>query len=397
MSTSDLYRVRRMHRLRSLRAGYGLRLGVLAIMIGAILVRSDPGKWTQEGVLIAVYAAIAVSAAALVFSPWSDLVTGDKFVLLLTLVDVAAVLCFKLISPGGYLPLLVMGLLPLLVAIGVSWRPTAAVMAAIYVAFAIELLQDPVIEPRIGWAETTLLLAMYAFLCSARLVVAVVRTKYEDEVATVTASREELLADTMTSSETQRRQIAESIHDGPLQDVLAARRDIADFLKTAPAAQLDGAVASLQEASRRLREATFELHPEVLDEVGLGAAVRKLASLTAERSGITIAIHIDYSGSNAIDPMIFGVTRELLSNVVRHSHAGQASVNLAVVDHVCCLDVADNGIGIRPDAAARRLAEGHIGLASHRARVEAAGGRMRIIDEPAGAHIRVEVPMRVAG
>jgi two-component system, NarL family, sensor kinase len=213
MSTSDLYRVRRMHRLRSLRAGYGLRLGVLAIMIGAILVRSDPGKWTQEGVLIAVYAAIAVTAAALVFSPWSDLVTGDKFVLLLTLVDVAAVLCFKLISPGGYLPLLVMGLLPLLVAIGVSWRPTAAVMAAIYVAFAIELLQDPVIEPRIGWAETTLLLAMYAFLCSARLVVAVVRTKYEDEVATVTASREELLADTMTSSETQRRQIAESIHD----------------------------------------------------------------------------------------------------------------------------------------------------------------------------------------
>jgi two-component system, NarL family, sensor kinase len=179
--------------------------------------------------------------------------------------------------------------------------------------------------------------------------------------------------------------------------VLAARRDIADFLKTAPAAQLDGAVASLQEASRRLREATFELHPEVLDEVGLGAAVRKLASLTAERSGITIAIHIDYSGSNAIDPMIFGVTRELLSNVVRHSHAGQASVNLAVVDHVCCLDVADNGIGSRPDAAARRLAEGHIGLASHRARVEAAGGRMRIIDEPAGAHIRVEVPMRVAG
>jgi two-component system NarL family sensor kinase len=267
-------------------------------------------------------------------------------------------------------------------------------MAAIYLAFAIELLGDPVIQPRIGWAETALLLAMYAFVCAARLVVAVNRTMYEGEVATVTASREELLADTMTSSETQRRQIAEAIHDGPLQDVLAARRDISDFRKTTPAVQLDRAVASLQEASRRLRAATFELHPEVLDEVGLGAAVHKLASLTAERSGIAVASEIDYSGSNAIDPMIFGVIRELLSNVVRHSRADRAWVKLEVVDGVCRLDVADNGIGIRRDAAARRLAEGHIGLASQRARVEAAGGRMRIVDEPAGAHIRIEVPLR---
>ncbi|MGE2814165.1 sensor histidine kinase [Mycobacterium heidelbergense] len=395
MSTSDLYRVRRTHRLRSLRAGYGLRVGVVAIMVGAMLVSTDPGKWVNEGVLVALYATIAVTAAVVVLSPPSHLVTGDWFVVILTLVDIAAVWCFKLMSPGGYLPLLLMALLPMLVATGVSWRPTAVVLGTIYIAFAIVLLQDPVIRPRIGWPETMLLLAMYAFVCSARLVVAVLRARYEDEVATVTASREELLADTMTSSEAQRRQIAEAIHDGPLQDVLAARRDISDLRKTTPAAQLDRAVASLQEASRRLREATFELHPEVLDEVGLGAAVHKLASLTAERSGIAIATDIEYPGNNAIDPMIFGVTRELLSNVVRHSRASRASVKLAVVDDACCLDVADNGIGIRRDAAARRLAEGHIGLASHRARVEAAGGSMRIVDEPTGAHIHIEVPLRV--
>jgi two-component system, NarL family, sensor kinase len=395
MSTSDLYRVRRMHRMRTLRAGYALRLGVVAIMVGATLVGTDPGRWAKEGALVAGYAVIAVTATVLVFSPASYLVSSDRFVVMLTLVDVAAMLCFKLLSPGGYLPLLLMGLLALTVATGVSWRPTAVVLAGVFVAFTVELLQDPVIQPRIGWAVTTLLLAMYAFVCVARCVVATVRTRYEDEVATLTASREELLAETMTSSEAQRRQIAESIHDGPLQDVLAARRDISDLVKTAPAAELDRAAASLQEASRELREATFELHPAVLDEVGLGAAVDKLALLTADRSGIAITSDIDYPGSNAIDPMIFGVTRELLSNVVRHSGASQASVKLAVVDHVCCLDVADNGIGVPRDAAARRLAEGHIGLASHRARVEAAGGSMRIIDEPAGAHIRVEVPLRV--
>jgi two-component system NarL family sensor kinase len=69
-------------------------------------------------------------------------------------------------------------------------------------------------------------------------------------------------------------------------------------------------------------------------------------------------------------------------------------VKIAVTDDVCCLDVADNGIGFTRDVAARRLAGGHIGLASQRARVEATGGTFRIIDEPVGAHINVRLPLR---
>ncbi|OBF54769.1 hypothetical protein A5787_04150 [Mycobacterium sp. 852002-50816_SCH5313054-b] len=394
MSTTDLNRVRRRHRLRSLRAGYAFRIGVLAIMISAVFVGNHPGAQAKQGVLIAVYALIAVSAAILVFSRVSYLVTGDALVLMLTLVDIIALVGFKMLSPGGYLPLLVMGLLPVLVAIGVSWRPSAVVLAGIFVVFAAEFLRDPATVPRIGWAQSALLVAMYAFFCGTRLVVTVVRTRYEDEIAELTTSREALLADTMTASEAQRRQISESIHDGPLQDVLAARRDIVDYLKRAPATELDRAVASLQNASARLRDVTFELHPAVLEQVGLGAAVEKLASLTADRSGITITTDIEYTGRNAVDPMIFGVARELLSNLVRHSRAAHASVTIAVVDGVCRLDVADDGIGFTGDVAARRLAEGHIGLASQRARVEAAGGTFRIVDAPVGAHVHVRLPLR---
>jgi two-component system, NarL family, sensor kinase len=84
----------------------------------------------------------------------------------------------------------------------------------------------------------------------------------------------------------------------------------------------------------------------------------------------------------------------LLSNVVRHSQATNASVQLAIVDGVCRLDVVDNGIGMSTEAAARRLAAGHIGLASHRARVEAAGGKFTVVGEPTGSHIRAELPLR---
>jgi two-component system NarL family sensor kinase len=249
--------------------------------------------------------------------------------------------------------------------------------------------------PRHGWALTAMILLLYGFVCGTALLVVVFRLRHVDEMARITASREELLAETMTASEAERRQIAESIHDGALQDVLAARRNIVDFLKTSPpSAQLERAVEGLHEASQRLREATFELHPAVLEQAGLGAAVEKLASVTADRSGITVTTDIDYPASNAVDPIAFGVARELLSNVERHSNASEASVKLAAVNGMCCLDVADNGIGINRDAAARRLAEGHIGLASHRARVEAADGTMKIIEAPVGAHIRVVLPLR---
>ena len=168
-----------------------------------------------------------------------------------------------------------------------------------------------------------------------------------------------------------------------------ARQEIVEFAKTSAGEELDRAMACLQDASTRLREATFELHPSALEEVGLGAAV-----FTANRSAIEITTEIDYPIRNPVDPIVFGVARELLSNVVRHSQASSASVKLAIVDGVCRLDVVDNGIGMSTEAAARRLAAGHIGLASHRARVEAAGGKFTIVDEPTGSHIRAQLRLR---
>ena len=394
MSGTDVEQVLRKQRLRSLQAGSLLRVGVVVIMVGAMLIHTDPTRWTAQAVLLIAYAFTTIVALILVFSAAQPLLNDNRTLLVLALVDVVAVFGFKLLSPGGYIPLLVMALLPRMVAVELSLRRAAAVLGCSLLVFTASVLQDPVIAPRLGPAITALIVLVYGFVCGTALLVVIFRLRNVDEMAELTRSREELLGETMTASETERRQISESIHDGALQDVLAARRDIADFLKTAPAAPLEHALASLQEASRQLRAVTFELHPAVFDQVGLAAAVEKLASVTAERSGIVITTDADYPEANAVDPILFGVVRELLSNVTRHSGAGAASVKLEVTDGVARIDVADDGIGISGDAAARRLAQGHIGLASHRARVQAAGGTLTIVDEPVGAHLRVELPLR---
>ena len=126
----------------------------------------------------------------------------------------------------------------------------------------------------------------------------------------------------------------------------------------------------------------------------MGAAVQQLATYTAERSGIEVSTDVDYPVRNEIDPIVFGVVRELLSNVVHHSQALHASVTLGVTDHRCVLDVADDGVGFDSETMARKLGEGHIGLASHRTRVDAAGGTFVFLDVAVGAHICVEIPLK---
>jgi two-component system, NarL family, sensor kinase len=311
-----------------------------------------------------------------------------------TAIDVLALTGFQLLSTDGIYPLLIMTLLPVLVGLDVSSKRAAAVLAFTLVGFAVAVVQDPVMVRAIGWPEAGFRFALYAFLCGTALVIVRVEERHIRSVAGLSALREELLAQTMTASEELQRRISESLHDGALQDVLAVRHELVELEAAFPGDErVDRALAGLQIASERLRQATFELHPAVLEEVGLGPAVVQLAAYTAKRSGIKVTTDVDYPVRSPIDPIVFGVARELLSNVVRHSRATCASVTLGTTDGVCVLEVADDGVGISDEDLARRLGEGHIGLASHRTRVDAAGGVFVFLDVTAGTHVCVQLPV----
>jgi two-component system, NarL family, sensor kinase len=247
----------------------------------------------------------------------------------------------------------------------------------------------------IGWFEATFRFVLYGFLCATAFVAVRIADRHTHAVAGLSALREELLAQTMTASDALQRDISESIHDGPLQDILVVRQEMVELKAAFPDDErVERALAGLHAASQSLRQATFELHPAVLEQVGLGAAVQQLAVYTAERSGIEVSTDVNYPVRNEIDPIVFGVVRELLSNVVHHSRAQHASVTLGVTDHTCVLDVADDGVGFDSETMARRLGEGHIGLASHRTRVDAAGGTFVFLDVAEGTHICVEMPLK---
>ena len=401
-SEVELARVRRLHQLRSYRIGSVLRIGVVGLMVAAMLIDTPRSEWAQQSVLIVLYAFVALGAVALALSSSRRWVGMGRLVgigrlepFAFIVIDVAVLTAFQLLSAVGIYPLLTMVLLPVLVGLDVSSRRVAVVLAFTVVGFAIAGTWDGVLMAPGAWLDTVFLLGLYAFLCGTALVVVRVEEGHTRSVAGLSALREELLVQTMSASDVEQRRISESIHDGPLQDILAVRQELVELDTALPDDErVERALTGLQAASGRLRQAIFELHPSVLEQVGLGAAVEQLAAFTAQRSDIKIRTDIDYPIRNAIDPMLFGVVRELLSNVVKHSKARCASVKLGITDGTCVLDVVDDGVGVSDETVARRLGEGHIGLASHRARVDAAGGVFLFLDIPVGTHVCVELPLK---
>jgi two-component system NarL family sensor kinase len=400
---AELQRTRRGHQLRSYRIAAVIRIGVVGLMLTAMVIGTRRYEWPRQSILIALYAGVALFALARAFSPFAWLGRGrlvgigrlEPFGF--TIVDVVALTVFQVLSTDGIDPLLIMMLLPIFIGLDVSSRRAAVVLVCSMVGYLIAVLEDPLMQDEFGLDETLFRFALYAGLCGTAYMAVRIEERHTRSIAGLSALREELLAQTMTASDVLQRRISESIHDGPLQDVLAVRQELVELKHAFPGDErIERALAGLQTASQSLRQATFELHPAVLEQAGLGAAVQELASYTQRRSGIEVSTDIDYPIRDENDRIVFGVVRELLSNIVHHSKAKHASVTLGVNEHKCVLDVTDDGVGFDADTMARRLGEGHIGLESHRTRVDAAGGVFLILDEPVGSHICVEMPLKPA-
>ena len=147
-----------------------------------------------------------------------------------------------------------------------------------------------------------------------------------------------------------------------------------------------------------LRTTVATLHPQVLVQAGLTAAVRDLAQRHEQRWGTPVGTAIDDVGAPDAQALIFRAARELLANVHKHSQASQVDVGLHRAAAATVLRIADNGVGFDPAILAGRVAEGHIGLASLVVSVEAVGGSVEFADRPGGGTtVTVTVPDEAAG
>jgi two-component system, NarL family, sensor kinase len=132
----------------------------------------------------------------------------------------------------------------------------------------------------------------------------------------------------------------------------------------------------------------------VLSEAGLETALRTIGQRAARRGGFQLRLDLHYPRRHPQEQLLLAVARELLINAGRHASARNVTVRLAEAGNELSLAVTDDGRGFDPSELNDRLAEGHIGLAAQRLRVESAGGNLDVRSSPGwGTTVEVRLPM----
>lgn len=219
-----------------------------------------------------------------------------------------------------------------------------------------------------------------------------------------------LASELSLTEERERRRLAADLHDHIGQILALAQIRLGELRQEASSSQSRGTVEEIREfigqAIRYTRSLTFELGLPVLYDLGLEAAVEWLADLFQERHGLTI--HVSNDGhpkplGEASCVLIFRVLRELLTNVVKHSHANRVEIVLTREGDYLNLEVTDNGIGFDASefGAKSGRAKGY-GLFSIRERLNHLGGYLEVTSAVGqGTTATITVPLehneRLAG
>ncbi|GAB7051864.1 sensor histidine kinase [Catenuloplanes indicus] len=296
--------------------------------------------------------------------------------------------------------------------------PVFSLFALGWVMFAVALLLAPSIvsganpihlvfievsTPAEAWPWTPLGLAMvvttpyvtgltawvHGLVAAALLNEPATSARLHTELVEVSRSRARLV----DGFEAERRRIERDLHDGAQQRLVGLTLQLGlaklDVPGDSPAAVT---VAKAHEEAKalmaELRDLIAGIHPQVLTDLGLPAALRELADRTA--LPVTVRSDLGERPATHVESTAYFVVAEALTNTVRHGRATQAWVRAYREKGQLIVEVTDDGQGgARPD-----LGTGLTGLAD---RAATAGGRM-LLSSPAGGPtvVRIELPWTTA-
>lgn len=151
-------------------------------------------------------------------------------------------------------------------------------------------------------------------------------------------------------------------------------------------------------AAREVRTVSYLMHPPLLDEAGLGAALRWYVTGFTDRSGIDVSLEVDdHVGrqSQEIETTVFRMVQEALTNVHRYSGSRKAWIRIMRANGRIRAEVRDEGRGLRVDSRAlTKAAPLGVGIAGMRERVEQLGGTFELESAPGhGTTLRATLPL----
>ena len=202
----------------------------------------------------------------------------------------------------------------------------------------------------------------------------------------------------MTAQDEERRRIARNLHDDLSQQLAHLSIDLGkianEFHSEEKVAQLRKLQRRAADAGENVRQISHQLHPSILEDIGLSAALEQYCEEFAERSGIQthfISRNVPDTLSRDVASCLYHIAQECLRNVSKHSKAESVFVTLEAVDNVLRLAVKDQGIGLD---AGRMEPGASIGLVGIKERAQLVHGTLSIQSQSGiGTEVDVKIPL----
>ena len=207
----------------------------------------------------------------------------------------------------------------------------------------------------------------------------------------------------MQIQDDERRRLARDLHDSAGQMLAALGIKVAylaQHVRPELTADAQDAEQMLQQLTKEIRTTSYLLHPPLLDEIGLSAALNWYVQGILERSQMDIQLSVqDDLGrlSPDLELVIFRLVQECLTNIHRHSGSKAAAITLARQNSCVRLEVQDYGHGITPAKLAEIQSHGSgVGIQGMRERVGQFDGELTIESNESGTKVIATLPVRQA-
>ena len=225
-----------------------------------------------------------------------------------------------------------------------------------------------------------------------------------DDVLKQAEQLRDLSVNLMETQDQERRRIARELHDSAGQTIVLLLMNLGEIRKEIGtnnpglAHLADEGLKYADALNQELRTTSYLLHPPLLDEIGLGSALRWYVDGLKQRAGLDVVLQIDVDfvrPSRELELTIFRIVQECLTNIHRHSGSKTAQIKITSGNATVEVEVRDSGRGIAADNLAKiQVSGGGVGLRGMRERVRRFKGDLRIDSRlGSGTTIVVTLPL----
>jgi PAS domain S-box-containing protein len=207
----------------------------------------------------------------------------------------------------------------------------------------------------------------------------------------------------LKAQEDERKRISRELHDSIAQSLVGIQYQL-ELISSSPTADLSlfqkniaSAQSLLSQSADLIHHFALELRPSHLDDLGLSSALSAFSQKFSEETGIEI--ELDFSPeienlSSTESTMFFRVTQEACSNVFQHAHASKIQIRILKQNDQICMEITDNGIGIKRPSEVLKTKKRRLGLIGMEERVNMVDGTLEIDSVPGEySTIRVCLPI----